>query len=471
MRRLRALTEWMVQALVVLAVAIGMVLQAHGQCRLMPDGSWSCTPSTPQIAGPLAPVVPPAGRYVNPPPYVVRITNAAGGSMSCGSGFLIYRNDQHGVVATCAHLFSESTGRLTVAFPDGQRLEGKVLAIDRLNDQALILIPKPDAAPAVVARDYPKVGERVTAGGYGGDERYRTITGAVKGYRSAELHAGGGSGRRINLEFAGVARQGDSGGPVFNCRGEVVAILWGTSGVYRCSLGVSTVALSELCQRTDRYWFPWNADLAKTREREQTERMRMQQEQPPATYSTTIDSEARATASEALAAANDAHKRLDAIGGLKEDIDGVKQEVGKLPGLVDGLEKGILGRVREHAREAVSGFVQQYGIWGVGGLGVAGWILYRLIKRDIQHYIASGGQDKLAIQHVASRTPWEWDDRVADRIAERTARRWGSDQGPLQESVAMAKEDLAAVVGTLRDLPSKVAAAVKGSQASGEQAK
>jgi hypothetical protein len=61
--------------------------------------------------------------------------------------------------------------------------------------------------------------------GYGPDGRYRCNQGEALGYTRPAVNA-----TYETLELRGAAREGDSGGPVFNSRGELAAVLWGTDG-------------------------------------------------------------------------------------------------------------------------------------------------------------------------------------------------------------------------------------------------
>src|SRR5688572_25785607 len=47
---------------------------------------------------------------------IVRIANAEGSGASLGSGTLVDKSAEYGVVLTCAHLFREGMGTLTVTF-------------------------------------------------------------------------------------------------------------------------------------------------------------------------------------------------------------------------------------------------------------------------------------------------------------------------------------------------------------------
>lgn len=159
------------------------------------------------------------------PAAVVRVVNAAGNQRWYGSGTLVYKDDERGIILTCAHLFRETTGDVSAVFPDGTRFHAEMLAMDRVWDLAALEIAAPAASPVAIAGDYPRPGEVLRSCGYGSDGRYRCNQGEMLGYaRPASDQT------YETLELTGAAREGDSGGPVFNRQGELAAVLWGTDG-------------------------------------------------------------------------------------------------------------------------------------------------------------------------------------------------------------------------------------------------
>ena len=162
-------------------------------------------------------------------PAVARIVNATDNTINHGSGTLIAAaaddDGKAGFVLTCAHLFREAVGEVTVSFPDGGSYRAKLLGVDRQWDLAVLRIARPQAAAIAIAADAPRPGQWLKSCGYGRDGRYWCNRGQVRGYVRTE-----GTQSCETLEISGTARQGDSGGPIFNERGELVAVLWGTNG-------------------------------------------------------------------------------------------------------------------------------------------------------------------------------------------------------------------------------------------------
>jgi hypothetical protein len=147
-----------------------------------------------------------------------------GASQSMGTGTLIARDatNGRGYVVTCWHLFRDGRGEVLVRFRSGAFI-AKLLAAEEGPDLALLEIADPGIDQVAVAEEFPRPGEPLQAGGLGPDGRWRAVRGTLAGYRST---SGGTSNE--TLEMSGAARDGDSGGPVFNGRGELAGVLWGT---------------------------------------------------------------------------------------------------------------------------------------------------------------------------------------------------------------------------------------------------
>ncbi len=147
---------------------------------------------------------------------LVDLGHIAGGDRSCG------------YVLTCGHLFesgTEKTAQITVDFPGGGNFAARLLSVDRQWDLAVLKIARPRAGAVTIATAAPRPGEWLSSCGYGRDGRYWCNRGRARGYVRPE-----GTPSFETLELSGMARQGDSGGPVLNSRGELVAVLWGTNG-------------------------------------------------------------------------------------------------------------------------------------------------------------------------------------------------------------------------------------------------
>ncbi len=182
-----------------------------------------------------------------------RVENAlAGGARCLGSGTLVDRDPTRGLVVTCQHIFREGSGTIRVTFPDGRTRAARMVHADAAWDLAALVTEPPEAQPVAVAADQPRRGEPAWSCGYGPQGRYACNQGRVTGYVRTHTTA-----TFETLELTGTAREGDSGGPVFNRRGELVAVLWGTDG--RTVGGTACGRVDRFLAETGRYLFPWNA--------------------------------------------------------------------------------------------------------------------------------------------------------------------------------------------------------------------
>lgn len=159
-----------------------------------------------------------------PRPAVARVVAPDGSGTSLGSGVLVDSNASQALVLTNWHVVRDSRSAVLVQFPDGFQSAGTVLRVDAVWDLAAIVIWKPNVEPVSLAAQAPLIGEPLTIAGYGRGP-YREESGGCTQYLSP------GSGQPMELvELVAEARQGDSGGPIFNARGELAGVLFGESG-------------------------------------------------------------------------------------------------------------------------------------------------------------------------------------------------------------------------------------------------
>jgi hypothetical protein len=166
-----------------------------------------------------------------PHPAVVRVISPERDGASLGSGTLIDVSQSHGLVLTNWHVVKDAAGNVIVSFPDGFQSPGYVIKMDRDWDLAAVAIWRPRVMPVSIANVAPQPGEMLTIAGYGAGN-YRAISGPCTEYLSP-----GPSLPYEIVELHAAARHGDSGGPIFNSRGELAGVLFGegggdTSGTY-----------------------------------------------------------------------------------------------------------------------------------------------------------------------------------------------------------------------------------------------
>jgi S1-C subfamily serine protease len=156
---------------------------------------------------------------------VVRVVNRLGNECSIGSGTLVDRQADMGIVLTCAHVFSDGVGELTVFFDGATPRHALVIAIDKKNDLASLVVKHPPAAAVPLATAVPAPGSPLASCGFGPQGTFRVNRGQYLGPVTLE------DGEDLGvLEIEGAARQGDSGGPIFDERHQLVAVIFGSNG-------------------------------------------------------------------------------------------------------------------------------------------------------------------------------------------------------------------------------------------------
>lgn len=147
--------------------------------------------------------------------FVVLISNE--GLMGVGRGTGIVLNKDH--VLTCAHLAPREDQEMWIyTYPVGKVLKGKVQYSDIFLDLALIKLSTPVQLPF-----YPRFQDNVEEG------EPLVVIGNILGSMRWFVSYGTEVGRDVNFILTdALIHGGNSGGPWFNYRGEIVAITdWG----------------------------------------------------------------------------------------------------------------------------------------------------------------------------------------------------------------------------------------------------
>ncbi|MBX3412180.1 MAG: trypsin-like peptidase domain-containing protein [Pirellulales bacterium] len=155
---------------------------------------------------------------------VVRIVYQQSEHACLGTGTFVGHDEGLGLVVTCAHLFTEGVGEPFIIGPNGLQ-RAHLVAIDEKNDLACLLVVSKTTAAVAVAAERPRRGTTLTWCGYGEVGDFVAMRGTLEEYATLQ----GGKANGV-LEVTGAARHGDSGGPIFNARGELVAVIMGTDG-------------------------------------------------------------------------------------------------------------------------------------------------------------------------------------------------------------------------------------------------
>lgn len=161
-------------------------------------------------------------RTDRPHPAVARIVVPEEGAISYGSGTLIDVRENFGLVITNWHVVRDATGTIEVVFPNGFNSKARALKVDTDWDLAALVVWRhPGIEPVPIAASAPQPGDRLTICGYG-QGNYRCASGHCTQYYAPRLDF-----PRHMVELDVEARQGDSGGPIFNDRGELAGVLFG----------------------------------------------------------------------------------------------------------------------------------------------------------------------------------------------------------------------------------------------------
>jgi len=159
------------------------------------------------------------------PRGVVRIVNSLGKEQSVGSGSLVQRRKELGMVLTCAHLFADGVGDLCVFFEGRTPKHALLVAMDEANDLACLVVWQPVGPTVALASSVPSPGATLSSCGFGQTGQLRVNQGTCVGQATLE------DGTPLGVvELSGLARQGDSGGPIFNAQNKLVGVIFGSDG-------------------------------------------------------------------------------------------------------------------------------------------------------------------------------------------------------------------------------------------------
>lgn len=156
-----------------------------------------------------------------PHPAVARIVVPEHGATSFGSGTLVDVREDFGLVITNWHVVRDAQGPIEVIFPGGFTSQARAVKSDEDWDLAALVIWKPPVAPVSISGTAPRPGDQLTICGYG-PGIYRSATGFCTQYYAPKENL-----PQQMVELNVEARQGDSGGPIFNSRGELAGVLFG----------------------------------------------------------------------------------------------------------------------------------------------------------------------------------------------------------------------------------------------------
>lgn len=136
--------------------------------------------------------------------------------MAAGSGFVISAD---GYIVTNNHVVEDAT-KVTVVFDDGKEEVAKIVGTDQRTDLAVLKIEETDLPFVTFETEPSRIGDWVVAignpFGLGGTVTAGVISGAGRNI--------GGSNYGDFLQIDAAVNTGNSGGPAFNTKGEVVGV-------------------------------------------------------------------------------------------------------------------------------------------------------------------------------------------------------------------------------------------------------
>jgi S1-C subfamily serine protease len=206
----------------------------------------------PRIDGPEARVPAPQGSIARAPdvvaarPSVVKVLGTACGVGVEGSGWVA----EPGVVVTNAHVIAGQDD--TRVLPGGEEpgLDAHAIAFDSRNDLAVLRVPGLEAPALPLARD-PQSGTSAAILGFPLNGPYDVRAGRLGQTREVVTQDAYGRGpvRRSIVSLRGAVRSGNSGGPMVDGRGRVVATIFaattdGPRGGYGVPNAVTREALA-----------------------------------------------------------------------------------------------------------------------------------------------------------------------------------------------------------------------------------
>lgn len=171
-----------------------------------------------------------------------------------GSGVLLHGD---GYVATAAHVV-EDAEVIEVEFSDGTKASGGIVTLSRTEDLALLSVDRIPArvlVPTLGDSDAVKPGQPVFAIGAPMGLRHSLTAGVISGVREDDQRS---FGPKKALQTDAALNQGNSGGPLFNERGEVIGIASFIATVSGGSMGLGFAIPSNVVrQRLFEQPLPW----------------------------------------------------------------------------------------------------------------------------------------------------------------------------------------------------------------------
>lgn len=188
---------------------------------------------------------------------VVAVKATIGGEPMNGTGVVV---GQDGTIVTASHVIKDyerqglEASMIVVEFARGDEVIAEPLAIDQISDLAILRVDPREVEGLVAAplgdSDKLLVGSEVLAVGSPFGYDFTTTTGIVSAtHRVIESRINAASQIVDAVQHDAAINTGNSGGPLFNARGEVVGINQQIATPNRGSAGISFAVSSNLVRR------------------------------------------------------------------------------------------------------------------------------------------------------------------------------------------------------------------------------
>jgi S1-C subfamily serine protease len=158
---------------------------------------------------------------------VVRVLGTACGLGVQGSGWVA----GNGLVVTNAHVVAGQDDTTVQIGGGGERLDAQAVHYDSRNDLAVLRVPATESVPALQMNAGAKAGAEAAILGFPGNGGYTVAAGRLgetRTFRTQDAYGRGPISRFITL-IRGRVRSGDSGGPVVDAQGRVLATTFAAS--------------------------------------------------------------------------------------------------------------------------------------------------------------------------------------------------------------------------------------------------
>jgi hypothetical protein len=162
-----------------------------------------------------------------------------------GSGTIIDVQGSMALVLTCAHIFERGANQAIVVFRTGEASGANVIAVDPQADLALVEIAAPRVAPVQLGQSRPAIGEPMAVAGFGDKGVFGVSRGAVASF--GKLSDGASQLIPDAMCVGAPARDGDSGGPIFDAQLRLAGVIIGRSD--NETSGPHCVAVRDFLQR------------------------------------------------------------------------------------------------------------------------------------------------------------------------------------------------------------------------------